>query len=102
MPLGELDLSQGDFVLDGDPAPPPKNGAVPHFSVHVYCGQTDGWIKIPLGTEIGLGSGHVVLDGTHAAPRKRAQSPSIFGPCLLWPNGRPSQLLLNTCINLAP
>jgi len=23
--------------------------------------------------------------------------PPIFGPCLLWPNGRPSQLLLSTC-----
>jgi len=24
-------------------------------------------------------------------------SPLLFGPCLLWPNDRPSQLLLNTC-----
>ena len=23
--------------------------------------------------------------------------PPIFGPCLLWPNGHPSQLLLSTC-----
>jgi len=23
----------------------------------------------------------------------------IFGPCLFWPNGRPSQLLLNICFN---
>jgi len=30
-----------------------------------------------------------VLDGDPAPP--------IFGPCLLWPNGRPSQLLLCTC-----
>jgi len=32
-----------------------------------------------LGMEIGLGSGHIVLDGDPAPPKK--------GPCLLWPNG---------------
>jgi len=31
-------------------------------------------------------------------PQKWTQSP-IFCPCLLWPNGRPSQLLLSTCVN---
>jgi len=36
--------------------------------------------------------------GSHPLPpqRKGAQPP-IFGPCLLWPNGRPSWLLLSTC-----
>jgi len=29
-------------------------------------------------------------------PPKRGTAP-IFGPCLLWPIGRPSQLLLSTC-----
>ena len=29
--------------------------AFPHFSVYVYWGQTAGWIKVPLGTEVGLG-----------------------------------------------
>ena len=28
-------------------------GAQPHFSAHVYCGQTAGWIKMPLGMEVG-------------------------------------------------
>jgi len=47
----ELDLGPGDFVLDGDPAPPPQKGAAepPQLSAHVYCGQTAGWIKIVLG-----------------------------------------------------
>ena len=36
--------------------------------------------------EVGLGGGHVVLDG-NPAPPKRAQTPPIFTPCLLWPNG---------------
>jgi len=38
-----------------------------------------------LGMEVGLGPGHIVLDGDQAPP-KGAQPP-IFGPCLLWPNG---------------
>jgi len=67
----------------------------PQFSAHVYCGQTAGWMKMPLGTKAGLGPGHIVLDGD-PYPSKRAQ-PSNFRPCLLWPNFRPSQLLLSTC-----
>jgi len=37
----------------------------------VYCGQMVGWIKIPLGTEVGLGPGNIVLDGHgkwHSSP----------------------------------
>jgi len=30
-------------------------------------------IMTPLGTEVGLGSHDIVLDGDHAPPRKRAQ-----------------------------
>jgi len=55
----------------------------------VYCGQTFEWIKMTLGVEVGLGPGHVVLDGDPAPPLKGVQTP-IFGPCLLWPNGHPS------------
>ena len=29
----------------------------------VYCGQTFGWIKMKLGVQVGLGPGHIVLDG---------------------------------------
>jgi len=55
MPLGtEVGLGLGDTVLDGDPAPPRKGAQQPQFSAHVYCGQTAGWIRIPLGTEVGL------------------------------------------------
>jgi len=94
MPLGtEVGLRLDHIVLDGDPAPPPKKGHSPHFSPHVYCGQTAEWIKMPLGTKVGLGPSHIVLHGDPAPP-KGAQPP-IFGPCLLWPNGRPSQLLLS-------
>jgi len=37
-----------------------------------------------LGMEVGLGPGHIVLDGDPAPlPKKAAQPPSIFGPFLL-------------------
>jgi len=54
-----------------------------------------GWTKVPLGTEVGLGPDYIVLDGDPAPP-KGAQPP-IFGLYLLWPNGRPFQLMLSTC-----
>jgi len=39
-----------------------------------------GWIKIPLGKEVGLGLGDIVFDGDPAPPRKRAQPPPTFWP----------------------
>jgi len=78
MPLGmEVDLSPGDFMLDGDPAPPQKKGGrVPQFSAHVYCGQTAAWIKMPLGMKVGLGPDNIVLDGDPALPSpKRGRNP---------------------------
>jgi len=35
----------------------------PHFSVRLSYGQTAEWIRIPLGTEVRLGPGDIVLDG---------------------------------------
>jgi len=64
----------------------------------VYCSQTVGWIKMPLGAEVGLGPGDIVLDGDPAPPMLRGTAiPTLFGPCLLWPNSRPSQQLLSSC-----
>jgi len=49
---------------------------------HVYCGQTAGWIKIPIGTEVNLGSGNVVLDGIAAPPKTgTAAQLSIYAYC---------------------
>ena len=47
----------------------------PQFSAHVCCGQTAGWIKIPLGTEVDVGTCDIILDGDPAS-RKR-HSPKI-------------------------
>jgi len=53
---------------------------------------------MPLGKEVGLGPGHIVLDGDPVGTQPPHSSPSpLFGPCLLWPNGRPSQQLLSSC-----
>jgi len=42
MPLGkEVGLGPGHIVLDGDPVGTQRpTAAPPHFSAHVYCGQT--------------------------------------------------------------
>ena len=89
MPLGmEVGLRPGDFVLDGDSAPPSqKGGGALQFSAHVYCSQTAGWIKMTLGMAVGLGAVHIVLEGDTAALSKKGTGPPIFSPSLLWPNG---------------
>jgi len=46
-----------------------------------------GWIKIPVGMEVGLTPGHSVLDTNPSSLPKRGYSSLLFGPCLLWPNG---------------
>jgi len=85
MPLGtEVDFDPSDIVLmgiDGDPAPPPKNWAEPpspEFSANVYCAQTAGWVKMPLGMEVGLDSSDTVLDGDPAPLPKKGQSPHFW------------------------
>ena len=62
-------LGLGHIVLDGDPSPPTREAASsPQFSAHVCCGQTSGYIKMPLSREVGLTAGDIMLDGDPAAP----------------------------------
>jgi len=95
----KVDLDTSDIVLNGGPSSPPqKRGQSPQFSAHVYCGQTAGWIKMPLGTKVGLSPGRIVTWGPSSPIQKgHSPPPKKIGPCLLWPNGRSSQLLLSTC-----
>jgi len=51
----------------------PERGTTPTFPP-TYSGQTAGWIKMSLGTEVGLGPSHIVLAGD-SAPPKGAQPP---------------------------
>jgi len=60
------------YYVRSRPRPPhpqkKKGGGQPQFSAHVCCGQTVEWIQMPLGTEVGLGPGDIVLDGDPAPP----------------------------------
>ena len=59
----------------------------PVCNVGVYCGQTVGWMKMKLGTEVGLGPGQIVLDGNPASPQKSGTQQPHFSAHVLWPNG---------------
>jgi len=82
----EVGLGAGDFMFDVDAATPRTEVAptTTQFLAHVYCGETAGLTKTPLGMEVDLGPGQIVLDGSQLCA-KRGQSPHLFGPCLLWP-----------------
>jgi len=70
--------------------PPQKGTEPPQFSAHLRCGQTAEWIKMPLGTEVGLGQNDFTVKmGTKLPrPKEGAQPrPPIFGSGLLSPNG---------------
>ena len=72
-----VDLGPGNIVLDGDQAlPPPKVHSL-QFSAHMCCGQMAGWIKMPLGREIGLSPSDIVLDGDPAPPRPKGSEPQF-------------------------
>ena len=106
-----------------DPTPLPHRGTAPQFPAHICCGKMAGWIKTPLGRDVGVDPSNIVLD-----VRWRPSSPKFSAhvccvqmagwikmslgtkvglgphhivlhgdPRLLWPNGHPSQLLLSTC-----
>ena len=97
MPLGmEVNLSPGNVVLDWGRSSP-KRGTAPQFLVHVCCGQTAGWMKTPLRTEVGLGQGHIVLDRIPALRERGAAAAPFFSAHVYCGHGRPSQLLLSSC-----
>jgi len=82
MPLGMVvGLGLRDIVFDVDPATLREKGTptLIQFLAHVYCGQMARWMKTPLGTEIDLSPGHIVLDGV-PAPAKGEQQPPYFRP----------------------
>jgi len=62
----------------------------------VYCGQTVGWIKMKLGIHVGLGPGHIVLDGDPAPPPPKG-SHVYCGQTAGW-----IKMPLGTEVNLGP
>ena len=58
----------------------------------------DGWIRIPLGTEVDVGPGDIVLDGDTALARKGAQQPPpTFEHMSIVAGQSPCQQLLRCC-----
>jgi len=62
-----------------------------HFSAHIYYGQTAGWIRIPLDTEVFLGPGDIVLDGDPPPHGKGHSSPHFSAH---WPGPHPQARIL--------
>ena len=54
----------GRLCVRWGPSPIPKKGRSRQFSAHVYCGQAAAWIKMPRGSEVGLGLRDIMLEGT--------------------------------------
>jgi len=84
----------------GTQLPPEKKHTHPtQFLAHVYCGQMAGWMNTPLGTEVDLGTGHIVLDVVPAV-RERGTAVTPLFAHVYCGHGRPSQLLLSSCLML--
>ena len=66
----EVGLCPGHIVLYGPSPPRLKMGAQPPIFGLCLC-QTAGGMKMPLGTEIVLGPGDIVLDGDPAPLPKK-------------------------------
>ena len=94
MPLAvAVGLGPGHIVLDGNPStPPPKRGhsSPPTFwPMSTVAKRLDGSIiKMPLGTEVGLGPGDIALDGD-PVPHEEGTAAPTFPPMSIvakrWP-----------------
>jgi len=80
MKLGtEVGLDLGEIVLDGNPAP--SRGAQHPQFWPIYRGKTAAWIKMALGTAVGLGPGYIALHCVtqlHPTKRSTAAPPPQF------------------------
>ena len=62
------------------PSSPTPKGHSPATFGHMRCAQMVGWIKMSLGTEVGLGQGNFVLDWNPAPLTKNEAEPRNFQP----------------------
>ena len=100
MPLGmEVGLSQGDFVFDGDAAPPRKNGTAPHSIFGPCLLSSNRWLDE-----------YTTWHGSRPRPRPHCVRRGPSFPCergtaappplfihVYCGHGRPSQILLSSC-----
>jgi len=75
-------------------------------ALHSYsCGQTVGWIKVPLGEVVGLGPGHIVLDGDPVGTQPPTAATPHFRPMPIVAKRSPisatAELLLEYSIAIA-
>ena len=69
----------------------------------VYCGQTVQWIKLKLGKQVGLGPGHIVLDGDPAPlPKKGAEPPQFSAHVYCGQTAGWITMPLGTAVGLGP
>jgi len=79
------------------PSPlPQKGGGAPQFSAYVYCGETAGCLKMPLGMEVGLSPGDCVRWGPSPSP-KGSRAPEFSAQMAAW-----IKMPLGTEISLSP
>jgi len=62
----------------GTQLPSTKRAEPLQFSTHICCGRTAGWIKMPLGMEVGLGPGDFVIERDPAPARQQGTAPTQF------------------------
>ena len=88
MPLGvALGFDPGNFVLDRDPAfPPRKGGGAANFWPMSFMAKRLDGSRCHLAWKWPWSRPHCARRGPSSLPKKGAEPP-IFGPCLLWPNG---------------
>jgi len=94
MKLGvQVGLSPGHIVLDGDPAPPPQMGIAPTFRpMSVVAKRLDRSKRCHLVWRWASAQATLSFPKSSTVPNFRPMS-------VVWPNGRPSQPLLSTCIS---
>jgi len=87
------------------PSPLPQKVAEPppQFSAHIYCGQTAGCIKMPLGTDVGLlNSGDFLLDGDPVPSPKRGRNPQFSAHVYCGQTAGWMKMPLGTKVGLSP
>ena len=97
----------GDRLQNGSPyAMGPLSVCLSCLSVTLmYCSQTVEWIKMKLGTEVGLGPGHIVLDGYPApllSPLTKGHSPQFPVHVCCGQTAGWIKMPLHTEVNLGP
>jgi len=88
----------------GTQPPLQKGGGDPsQIFGHFYCGQTAGYIKMPLGMEVGLIPGDFVFDGDPArASPKRGWSPEFSAHVYCGQTAGWTKVPLGTEVGLGP